>query len=286
MKRSISANSLSTVEVDGKAKAKVKKSKPRRTISFPSLTSSLEIIPVSPPSSSSSSTQLPIVLNNGEIVVEALGIIVDRFPYVTERYTWPIGFTSTRLFQSAVHPEEKVKYTCQIIDAGDKPQFVITAADDMANPVVSGSPSAAWRAVLKRISNKTGQILTDTTNGCHRFGLAHPVVASLLRELPILSMEQHQNKDTQDNSDQSEESYSGRSRRSAKRKKISYLDSSSDDSSSEYYVPRTRNEAKVYRSLEEESFSAESFFMNMTREEIEDLEAAVITLNGLKHQRV
>jgi len=285
MKRSSSTNSLSSVEAELKAKSKAKKAKPRRTTSFPSLSSSMENIPVSPPSSSTSS-QLPIILNNGELVIDALGVIVDRFPYVTERYTWPIGFTSTRLFQSYVNPDDKIKYTCQITDAGDKPQFVITPADDTANPVIASSPSAAWRAVLKRISAKTGQMLTDTTNGCHRFGLAHSVVASLLRELPILSMEQHQNKESQDNSDQSEESYSGRSRRSAKRKKISYMDSSSDDSGSEYYAPRTRNEAKFYNSLEEESFSAENFFMNMTREEIEDLEAAVITLQGLKHQRV
>lgn len=285
MKRSSSTNSLSSVEAELKAKSKAKKAKPRRTTSFPSLSSSMENIPVSPPSSTTSS-QLPIILNNGELVIDALGVIVDRFPYVTERYTWPIGFTSTRLFQSYVSPDDKIKYTCQITDSGDKPQFVITPADDTANPVVAASPSAAWRAVLKRISAKTGQMLTDTTNGCHRFGLAHSVVASLLRELPILSMEQHQNKESQDNSDQSEESYSGRSRRSAKRKKISYMDSSSDDSGSEYYVPRTRNEAKFYNSLEEESFSAENFFMNMTREEIEDLESAVITLQGLKHQRV
>lgn len=287
IKRSSSANSLSAVEADVKAKAKAKKGKlPRRTTSFPSLHSSLESLPLSPPSSSATA-QLPIVLNNGELVIEALGVIVDRFPYVTERYTWPVGFTSTRVFQSAVNPEEKVKYTCQIIDSGDKPQFLITPADDTSNPVVASSPSAAWRIILKRITAKTGQVLSDTTNGCHRFGLAHPMIASLLRELPILSMEQHQNKDSQDNSDQSEESYSGRSRRSAKRKKISYMDSSSDDSSSEYYTaPRTRNEAKFYSSLEEEAFSAEGFFMNMTREEIEDLESAVITLQGLKHQRV
>jgi len=287
MKRSSSANSLSTVESEMKAKSnKAKKAKPRRTISFPSLSSSMECLPVSPPSSSSCSSQLPIVLNNGELVIEALGVIVDRFPYVTERYTWPIGYTSTRLFQSYVNPDDKIKYTCQITDAGDKPQFMITPADDSSNPVVASSPSAAWRAILKKISFKTGQMLTDTTNGCHRFGLAHSVVASLLRELPILSMEQHQNKDNQDNSDQSEESYSGRSRRSAKRKKISYMDSSSEESSSEYYVPRTRSEAKFYSSMEEDSFSAESLFMNMTREEIEDLEAAVITLQGMKHQRL
>src|SRR5262249_668758 len=114
MKRSSSVNSLSSVEAEAKAKAKAKKAKPRRTTSFPSLNSSLESVPVSSPPSASSS-QLPIVLNNGELVIEALGVIVDRYPYVTERHTWPIGFTSTRLFQSTVNPEEKVKYTCQII---------------------------------------------------------------------------------------------------------------------------------------------------------------------------
>jgi len=229
--------------------------------------------------------QLPLVLNNGELVIEALGVIVDRYPYVTEKYTWPVGFVSTRMFQSMINPDQKVKYTCQIVDAGDKPQFVITAMDDPSSPIAASSPSAAWKTVLKRISLKTGQN-TDraiSVSGAMRFGLANPVVASLLRELPILSMEQHQNKDTQDHSDQSEESYTGRSRRSTKRRKISYSMDSSSDESFDYYEPRSRKEAKFVGSSEEDSFSAENFFMNMTRDEIEDLESAVMTLNALKH---
>jgi hypothetical protein len=54
------------------------------------------------------------------------------------------------------NPNQRVKYTCQIIDAGDRPQFVITAEDDAINPIVSHSPSGAWRIVLKRILEKMG----------------------------------------------------------------------------------------------------------------------------------
>lgn len=85
------------------------------------------------------------------------------------------------------NPEKKVKYTSKIIDIGDRPQFVVTAADDPQNPIISNSPSGAWRTVLKIILAKNGSEeirKSISVSGTLRFGLAHPIVSHLIRELP------------------------------------------------------------------------------------------------------
>jgi len=146
----------------------------------------------------SGAIKLPLVL--GELTLENLGVIIPRPPYISEKHIWPVGFSSSRYFSSMLNPELRVKYTSQIVDAGDRPQFVVTAADDSSNPIISHSPSGAWRAVLKRImaknnNNPSNNSSSDdginkknnnniSVSGTLRFGLAHPVVSHLIRELP------------------------------------------------------------------------------------------------------
>jgi hypothetical protein len=85
------------------------------------------------------------------------------------------------------NPEVRVKYTSQIVEIRDKPQFVVTAEDDPSNSISSHSPSGAWRAVLKRVLSKPGMDENRknvSVSGTLRFGLAHPLVSQLIRELP------------------------------------------------------------------------------------------------------
>lgn len=79
--------------------------------------------------------------------------------------------------------EQKVKYTCQIADGGDKPSFIITAADDPQSPIISHSPSAAWKVVLKKVVGKEA-VEEKKISGSSHFGLSHPLVAQLIKELP------------------------------------------------------------------------------------------------------
>lgn len=82
-------------------------------------------------------------------------------------------------------PSRRVMYTSQIVDAGDRPQFVVTAADDPMNPIVSYSPSGAWKTVLRRVMTKTGGDCSNIcVSGALRFGIAHPAVVQILKELP------------------------------------------------------------------------------------------------------
>jgi hypothetical protein len=128
--------------------------------------------------------KLPLVL--GELTIESLGTVIPRFPYITERHTWPIGFVSSRYFSSMANPEVKVRYTSAIVDSPEgKPQFIVTAEDDADHPIIAHSPSAAWRTVLKRVISNSGNTSSNiSVSGTMRFGLAHPIVSHLIRELP------------------------------------------------------------------------------------------------------
>jgi len=122
--------------------------------------------------------RLPIILGGGELIIENLGSIIPRAPYVTEKHIWPVGFTSSRYFSSMKDPEKRVKYTSQIVDSGDRPQFIVSPADDPQNPIISHSPSSAWKTVLKRVIGKGAPEETRkniSVSGALRFGLAHPL---------------------------------------------------------------------------------------------------------------
>lgn len=119
------------------------------------------------------------------------------------------------------NPSQRVKYTSRIESAGDKPQFVVIAEDDPTNPIISQSPSVAWRTVLRRVMSKDGSSDSGrniSVSGRLRFGLAHPAVATLIRELP--GAEKFKNHDSQDLSPSSPR----------KRKNVTGDSSSSSDS--------------------------------------------------------
>lgn len=233
--------------------------------------------------------KFPLVL--GELCIESIGTIIARPPYITEKHVWPVGFSSTRYFSSMINPEIRVKYTSQIVDAGDKPQFIVTAADDLLNPIVSHSPSGAWRTVLKRVMNKSGtnddRSKNVSVSGTLRFGLAHPVVASLLRELPgaeksrefMLTNQTASNNVAANN---------------ANKKRKNETSSSDDSSSSDEFAAEWLSGSKSprYDQPSSPSLSADEEYKDviteepdiaMSQEEAEDLESAVSVLQALKY---
>jgi hypothetical protein len=209
-------------------------------------------------------------LNLGELTVESLGTIIPQTPYITDKHIWPIGFRSSRYFSSMINPELRVKYTCQIIDGGDKPQFVVTAEDEPKNSITSYSPSGAWKTILKKVYNKNGEEAKKnaSVSGALRFGLAHPMVSQLIRELP--------NADkcnvTGDYSSSPSSSPSlGRKRRSS--------DEEVSDSDDDYEEETTKRQKLGTYDLD--SVATNSLFTS--KKELEDLESAVATLQALKY---
>jgi hypothetical protein len=222
------------------------------------------------------SPKMPLPL--GELTVDCLGKIIPNSPYITEKHIWPIGFRSYRYFSSMVNPDVRVKYTSQIIDGGDKPQFMVTAEDDANNAIISYSPSGAWRTVLKRVMVKTGNDEARkniSVSGTLRFGLAHPIVSHLIKELP--------GADKCKDLGGSWSSSPSNSPSIRKRKSDEDL-SSEEDLEEMTKKPRRQDE-------EDEDFSAsenDSYFSSRgvsfsSRQEIDDLESAVATLQALKY---
>jgi hypothetical protein len=259
------------------------------------------------------SPKLPLVL--GELTIESLGTVIPRFPYITERHTWPVGFVSFRYFSSMTNPEVKVRYTSQIVDSAEgKPQFIVTAEDDADHPIVAHSPSAAWRTVLKRVISNSGNTSTNiSVSGTMRFGLAHPIVSHLIRELPgaqtavIESSGVTNTAGAGSDNVSSSSSWTSPSRPKRKAFQRSLLltsssnSNSSDDSSSAEdsfdlstgsssdsspynhmdYLEDGLTSPKIHKTSQD-LFSARTVTFS-TREEMDDLESAVATLQALKY---
>jgi len=211
--------------------------------------------------------KMPLCL--GELTVECLGSITPSSPYVTEKHVWPVGFKSYRYFSSMVNPEIRVKYTSEIVDGGDKPQFMVTADDDHNNAIISYSPSGAWRTVLKRVMAKNGSDDSRkniSVSGSLRFGLAHPIVSHLIRELPNI-----------DNCKDLTGSWSSSPSNSPRLGKRSSSEEEYSDSEDAFEEETTKKQKIDY---DFEPFTSTLF---SSKKEMEDLETAVATLQALKY---
>lgn len=230
--------------------------------------------------------KMPLLL--GELTIESLGTIIPKAPFITEKYIWPIGFISTRYFSSMINPEHRVRYTSKIIDGGDRPSFVVIAEDDPDHPILSHSPSGAWKIVLKRIASKSTNTLDDRKNisvsGAVRFGLSHPVVVSLFKELP--NSDKCKEFLIPSSPEQSDLSPSSSPPFARKRKNQETTSSSNEDSEGSEDSLESLNKALKHTSIInvdfDDRFSQRSVLFN-TREEIDDLENAVATLYALKY---
>jgi hypothetical protein len=104
--------------------------------------------------------------------VISLGHVVhDRSSFHTDKYLWPVGFVSTRLFASMIVPGKRVRYRCLITDGGDAPLFSIEAEDDPGNAVTGKTATAVWTIVLKRVQEvkkeaNVGRRTFSNISGC------------------------------------------------------------------------------------------------------------------------
>lgn len=219
-------------------------------------------------------------LNLGDLTIESLGSIVPQSPYITEKHIWPVGFKSYRLFTSTINPEVQVKYFSEIIDGGDKPKFMVTAEDDPNNGIISHSPSGAWREVFKKAVHKNAGSedarKNGSVSGTLRFGLAHPIVSHLIRELP--GAEKCKEVGDSWSSSPSSSPSLGRKRRS----EDEFSDSEELDDVLNKRQKKEDEADEDYLVSEYDSFSARSVSFT-SRKELDDLESAVATLHALKY---
>ena len=72
---------------------------------------------------------------------------------------------------------KREKYTCEILDGGQKPLFKVTPISDQNNPLFSNSSSGVWIEIYKRVNDLQGGCRTKVTvSGPDRYGLTEPGV--------------------------------------------------------------------------------------------------------------
>jgi hypothetical protein len=81
-------------------------------------------------------------------------------------------------------PNERVRYMSEIVDdGGETPVFVITPPEGHGQPVRSASASGAAKAVLTAVNRARGRASQNAISGPNFFGLTHPTVMQLMRDL-------------------------------------------------------------------------------------------------------
>jgi chromodomain-helicase-DNA-binding protein 7 len=128
----------------------------------------------------------PVSLN-ASLVIVALGkVVYDRDEFHTQRYLYPDGFISEKLFASTRDANKRVWYRSMILDkGGNGPVFRVF---DKRHPDVAFeglTPSSPWGAVCRAIQDADlGDRPPVAVSGPANFGLSHPRVKAWLSRLP------------------------------------------------------------------------------------------------------
>jgi len=257
-----------------------------------------------------SNGQVVVPLDLGDCIVESLGSIIPRSPYITAKHIWSVGFKSSFLLpsnsentnpnsspnsnsnsnsntnNSQESEKEKVKIVSQIIDAGGKPMFMITSSDEPNAPVIATSPSSAWRSLIKRFKaseynrgKMNMSINLASVSGSQLFGTSSPIIKDLIRELP-----------NADKALQLQSTLNKQIREKNKKRKLS----SSDEEDEEYFDDiadeQPRKQSK-YQSMYQSSLTPSVSQEDLTSvanelDDVEDLETAIATLCSLKYSPI
>ncbi|KAJ3014228.1 UNVERIFIED_CONTAM: hypothetical protein HDU68_000380 [Siphonaria sp. JEL0065] len=124
-------------------------------------------------------------LTSGVMTILELGEIVhDRIAYHTERYIYPVGFKSLRSFFSVLDAEKQVNYTCEVLDGGDAPKFVVTPEDCPDRAVEAASLTGAWTPLFKAAYALRNRDHASGLSGPEFFGFTQGIVTKVIQELP------------------------------------------------------------------------------------------------------
>ncbi|KAK7690138.1 hypothetical protein QCA50_006787 [Cerrena zonata] len=125
---------------------------------------------------------LPLTV--GIMTVYNLGLICKREHFHTERYIFPINYEVTRRYYSTMDPSAEVNYRCKILDGGDGPKFQIVADDNRDSPILAGTATGAWSAIVKAANNIRNRQHSNSVSGPDFFGLGQNTIKHLIQELP------------------------------------------------------------------------------------------------------
>ncbi|KAJ7079731.1 F/Y rich C-terminus-domain-containing protein [Mycena belliarum] len=123
-------------------------------------------------------------LNVGIMTVISLGAVCMREHFHTERYIFPVGYEVTRRYLSTVDVAAEVVYHCTILDGGDGPKFQIIPSDVPDRPIIAGTATGAWSAIVKQANAIRQRAHSNSVSGPDFFGLGQNTIKHLIQELP------------------------------------------------------------------------------------------------------
>lgn len=123
------------------------------------------------------------------LVIQSLGEIdPDKPGFHTDRWIYPIGFTTIRIFGSMSNPSVKSVYTSRISECAGNPRFEMSSEADPEVMIVGPSAQFCLKTLLNYMRDSHGLNLDSVTpDGNWFFGLAHPVVMKLIESMPNFS---------------------------------------------------------------------------------------------------
>lgn len=89
-----------------------------------------------------------------------------------------------RTYPSMADPTSNTVITSTIVDGGDAPRFVVTAADMPDEPIIANSATGAWTVVVRRSNEIRQREHSNSASGPDYYGFKHPTIAKLIQDLP------------------------------------------------------------------------------------------------------
>ena len=118
---------------------------------------------------------LPLNLTSSSWIISFGKIVTDRPGFHTERYVYPAGFKSSRLYTSTLDVTKRCRYTCEILDVGDPVPLFKVSMDDHPDVYYEGpSPTSPWNHILKKVleMRKENNPKSLSISGPEYYGLA------------------------------------------------------------------------------------------------------------------
>jgi chromodomain-helicase-DNA-binding protein 7 len=128
---------------------------------------------------------MPIALTSTAYVCSLGRIITDRTGFHTERYIYPAGYTSSRMYASTLDPTQRVRYTSEILDVGDQMPLFRVTMDERPDVYYEGnSPTSPWNLIVKRILElRVDNPRALSVSGPDFYGLACPTICYLIQQM-------------------------------------------------------------------------------------------------------
>jgi chromodomain-helicase-DNA-binding protein 7 len=142
-----------------------------------------------------------MTVHRGLVLIELGTIVYDRPDFHNERYIFPVGFISEKLYYSPIDPSEKVWWRSYVLDDGSTcPLFRVELKDDPTFHWEARICSSPWGAIRQAVIVRAIELGINTlchtpnptkyvpVSGPDKFGFSHPTVLHLIQNMDNAGM--------------------------------------------------------------------------------------------------